>query len=209
MVFHLYGDIQCFVIAFRNPLILKSCWPPLAILGTESPFCSVFWWWSISRFPSMGNPKHGWFIVENLVRMNDLGVPPFMETPKYNHLIYRPWELFPGSSLSLCLSHATALWWGALPPGFCTASTVKVEKQRVGRWGASNQTSKISGWWIDFPKTQQEPIYLFGFCHETSVFLACPFLQPIQWFIPLGEDIIKLHFQVRSKLILLAPPITR
>ena len=32
-------------------------------------------------FPEIGIPRNGWFIMENPIRMDDLGVPLFSETP--------------------------------------------------------------------------------------------------------------------------------
>ena len=32
-------------------------------------------------FPKIGVPQNGWFIMENHIKMDDLGVPPFKATP--------------------------------------------------------------------------------------------------------------------------------
>ena len=38
-------------------------------------------------FPKIGVPQNGWFIRENLIKMDDLGVPLFLETPMSEHIM--------------------------------------------------------------------------------------------------------------------------
>ena len=66
------------------------------------------YWDSIPRtmwmFPKIVVPQNGWCIMENPIKMDDLGVPLFLETPMYfqeNCSVCRPSEVNTNSGCCL------------------------------------------------------------------------------------------------------------
>ena len=61
----------------------------ISIPTTDSPIPYLVFWKVLYKtmqtiiwmFPKIGIPQNGWFIMDNPVKMDDLGVPLFLETP--------------------------------------------------------------------------------------------------------------------------------
>ena len=81
-------------------------------------------------FPKIGVPQNGWFIMENPIKMDDLGVPPFSETP-YMSEIYRC------KTISILQNHGGLLHFLCIPGGIAHfLRRKKKHGQRMSFWGS-------------------------------------------------------------------------
>ena len=108
------------------------CFSPVILLTTnrlktasfKNPKKNIYIYIYIWAFPKIGIPQNAWFIMENPIKMDDLGVPLFLEAPIY---------ISPASwgNHSTCLRFFFIVW------PYKVAQTVQFESYR-----------NINVWWI-------------------------------------------------------------
>ncbi len=96
-------------------------------------FCSQQFWSRDPKwmFPKIGVPQNGWFIMENPIKMDELGVPLFSETPKW--------------SAKYCELCSVQWWFPVSPELFLVKLARDLTRPISPKWWFSKGNPLISG----------------------------------------------------------------
>ena len=87
-------------LSWKERLWTKPSWSMTSVPkkraqpGRDPMFIKCYKW----VFPKIRVPQNGWFIIENPIKMDDLGIPLFLETSKFCQVLFFGLSLF-------------CLWW--------------------------------------------------------------------------------------------------
>ena len=149
----------------------QICWrwfDPPEFFGRKLPFHKTQG--SIWVFPKIGVPQNGWFIMENPIKIDDLGVPLFLETP-ISWIPSAP-NIFPKTSFPKSTPRANVSEITTVPGLVVNALNLK------GLDGGGGVCSKIIAFMV---REIQFYCYIIGILHTLWILLDS--YGVVSWFL--------------------------